>query len=137
MDSDYEKMLDEAMGKMPQKSESVSRFKMPQIASASQGSKTIIQNFIDIANTLRRDPKHVSKYLLKETAMAGVMQGNQLVLNGGVKQEDLQRRLEGYSNEFVFCKSCKNPDTRIVTEGKIDYLVCEACGSKNAVRSLR
>lgn len=133
---DYDKMLEEAVGKIPSKSEFVGRFKMPEISCDTQGNKTVITNFLDIANTLRRDVKHLSKYLFKETALAGSTQGNQLILYGGVRKEDLQKKLENYVNEFVFCKSCKNPDTRIMTEGRVDYLVCEACGSKSAVRSL-
>ncbi|HLC59526.1 MAG TPA: translation initiation factor IF-2 subunit beta [archaeon] len=136
MEFDYEQMLDEALSKVPEKSEYVSRFKMPVFKSSEQGNKTIIHNFIEIVETLMRDPKHLSKYIYKELAMAGNIQGNQLVLYGHKNNEDLQKMLENYVNEFVLCKSCKNPDTKLSTEGRIDYMSCEACGSKMAIRSL-
>jgi len=68
--------------------------------------------------------------------LPGNRQDNHLILYGNIRNEDLQKKLESYINEFIFCKSCKNPDTKIITEGRVDYLSCEACGSKNVVRSL-
>ncbi len=132
----YEKMLEEAMGKLPKKSEAVSRFKMPQVKSSEQGNKTIIQNFSEIVSTLRRGEKHLAKYLFRELALPGTFQDTQLVLHGIVRGADLQKRLESYVNEFVLCKACDNPDTKIVSDGRANYISCDACGSKAAVRSL-
>jgi translation initiation factor 2 subunit 2 len=133
---DYENMLEEAMSKIPKKSNQTSRFKVPEVKHEIQGNKTIIHNFSEITDAIRRDSKHLSKYLCKEVALACSIKGNQLILYGNVRKEDLQRKIESYINEFVFCKSCKNPDTKIVTEGRINYLICEACGAKSSVRNL-
>jgi len=53
MEFDYNKMLEEAMKKVPEKSEFVGRFKTPEIKSEIQGNKTVIQNFSEMDWCLR------------------------------------------------------------------------------------
>jgi translation initiation factor 2 subunit 2 len=40
--------------------------------------------------------------------------------------------LEGY----VICPVCKRPDTRIVKEKRLSFLVCNACGAKSSIKQL-
>ncbi|HEX7482192.1 MAG TPA: translation initiation factor IF-2, partial [Candidatus Bathyarchaeia archaeon] len=44
----------------------------------------------------------------------------------------LQRYLEGY----VICPVCKRPDTKIVKEKRLSFLVCNACGAKSSIKQL-
>jgi translation initiation factor 2 subunit 2 len=99
-----------------------------------QGNKTLIKNFGEILSVLRRSPPHLSKYLLKELATPGNVQGNVLILQRKVSEEILQKKIESYIKEFVFCKVCNKPDTKLVKEGRFYFLKCEACGAKTPIR---
>jgi translation initiation factor 2 subunit 2 len=37
---------------------------------------------------------------------------------------------------FVTCPVCKRPDTKIVKEKRLSFLVCNACGAKSSIKQL-
>lgn len=131
----YEEMLERALEKLPKKVEERKRFEMPRVISEVQGSKTILKNLNEILSILRRDVKHFTKFISKELATAASLEGSYLVFQGRISREILQKKVEEYVKEFVLCKECKQPDTKIVKEGRISFLKCEACGAKYSVRS--
>lgn len=99
-----------------------------------QGNKTLIKNFGEICTTLRREPSHLAKYLFRELATPGNVQGNILVLQTRLSKEIIQSKIDGYTKEFVYCKVCGEPDTKFVKEGRITFIKCEACGAKWVAR---
>jgi translation initiation factor 2 subunit 2 len=133
---DYENLLDKAYEKLPKKLETSERFKMPAVEVEIVGPKTVFKNFIQITTILRREPNHVAKFLFRELAAPGSIQNNTLIFQGKVGKEILQKKIEDYIKEFIYCKECGEPDTKLVKEGRIMYIVCEACGAKHPVRSL-
>ena len=133
---DYNSMLKEAIQKVPKRAEKNSRFKIPQVNSEIEGQKTIVKNFSDITQQLRRDPNHVAKYLFKEFAARGNVQNNVLIIQSKVSRESLQKKLEAYIKEFIYCKTCGEPDTKLEKEDRITFMKCEACGAKHAARSV-
>ena len=135
MEFDYKKMLEEAMKKMPKKVEGKKRFEIPKVLYEIQGNKTLVKNFADILKVLRRDATHLSKFLFRELATPGTIQGNILILQRKVPSHMLQKKIESYVKEFVFCRECGEPDTRIIKD-RIYVLKCEACGAKYPLRSL-
>ncbi|RZN44753.1 translation initiation factor IF-2 subunit beta [archaeon] len=132
---DYEKLLDDARDSLPQNLFEGSRFEMPKIKAFVVGNKTIIKNFREIVNTLRRDENHIMKFLLGEMATSGNIEGSQAVFQGKFTQSFIQDKLQKYADNFVLCMECKKPDTTIVKEGRIYFLRCEACGAKHPLRN--
>lgn len=132
----YEELLKSAMKKLPKKADEKKRFEIPRIVSLIQGNKTIIKNFSEILSTLRRNERHLSKFLFKQLATPGSMEGDALVLQRKVSHSMLQKKLEDYIKEYVFCKICGEPDTTLVKEGRITSMKCEACGARSAVREI-
>ncbi len=132
---DYEKLLDRAEEKLPEKSVAKERFEMPKVRGRIEGNKTTITNFNQIATTLRRDAKHIQKYLLRELAAPGILDGQRLTLGRKISSVLINKKLEKYANEFVICKDCNKPDTKILKEGKIMVLKCTACGAKHPIKS--
>jgi translation initiation factor 2 subunit 2 len=98
--------------------------------------RTIIHNFKEIAETLNRDPQHILKFLTGELATAAIMQETRVIFQGKFPRETVERLLQRYMETFVICPVCKRPDTRIVKEKRLSFLVCEACGAKSSVRHL-
>ena len=68
---DYEKMLEKARKELPESVLKTERFEIPKVKGHIQGNRTIISNFNQIAKTLRREPEHLLKFVLKELAAPG------------------------------------------------------------------
>lgn len=132
----YEEMLKEAIDKMPEGVKAKKRFEIPKVVTITEGNKTIIKNFKEILDTLRRDEKHLSKYFFKQLATPGFVKGNTLILQRRVLKKLLQSKLEDYIKEYVYCKACGNPDTKILKEGRMNFIKCEACGAKQPMRDM-
>lgn len=132
----YEEMLKEAMEKIPKKVKTEDRFKIPEVIYEIQGNKTIIKNFQEFLSVFRRDARHFSKFLFKELATPGYQEGNFLVLQRTISPQILRKKIESYVKEFVYCKQCGEPDTKLVRKDRIYFLICEACGAEYSVRKI-
>jgi translation initiation factor 2 subunit 2 len=131
----YEKMLEEAYGKIKQVENSSARFETPKAEGRFEGRKTIITNFCQIVSYLRRKPEHFQKFILRELAASGQREGDRLVLNIKVPSAKINQKIEAYVKEFVLCKECGKPDTELIREDRISFVHCLACGAKHSVRS--
>jgi len=98
------------------------------------GNRTFIKNFKQICGALRRDEQHLLKFVAKELATAGSMEGEQAVFQGKFDKSLMERILDDYVNGYVICPVCRSPDTKIVKEERFRFLICEACGAKSSVR---
>jgi len=132
----YEELLERALQQTPKITQETSRFQVPKVEVKTAGSQTFVKNIKSIASYLNREPEHLSRYLLKELAAAGAYEDGILTLHGRFSQETIQERLERYVKEFVICRECGKPDTKIEKIGRIPVVVCEACGAKNPARSV-
>lgn len=130
---EYDKMLEQVYKKLPDKAREKSRFKMPSFESFIQGKETIIKNFTNVAGALRRQPNHLLKYLSKELASVGTIDGARLILKGRFREELLNKRLNDYAKTYVLCDECGKPDTQLVTQEKVRFLRCEACGARKPI----
>ncbi|MBI4020118.1 MAG: translation initiation factor IF-2 subunit beta [Candidatus Aenigmarchaeota archaeon] len=130
---DYEQLLKSAMEKIPHREGTGERFEMPRAQAMISGQRTIITNFKDVADKLRRDPKHLQKFLLKELATSGELEPQGLVVLGNFSSDMVNRKLDAYVKAYVLCPECKRPDTRIIKEDVYHFLKCEACGAKHPV----
>ena len=131
----YEKLLEEAYGKIKKTEGQGERFEIPKAEGHFEGKKTIITNFSQIASVFRRNPEHLQKFLLKELAASGQKEGERLILNIKVPSTKINQKIEEYAHEFVICRECKKPDTELIREDRITFIKCLACGAKHSVRS--
>ncbi len=136
MTLDYEKMLDDAYSKLPQETSKHERFEVPRPFCTTFGARTIFQNFKESCGALNRDPVHVLRFLSKELATAGIVDGNRAIFQGKFGTDTFGRLLKRYVDEFITCPVCKRPDTKIVREKRLSFLVCEACGARSSVKSV-
>lgn len=131
----YETLLNRAYEKLP-KVERQERFEIPEPIVTLSGKFTVIQNFVQIANTIRRDPKHMARYFFKELAIPGKLEGNKLILQRAFRKEEIEKTLASYCEEFLYCKECRRPDTKLVKRNKLVFMKCEACGAERSVRKI-
>src|SRR3989344_6195237 len=131
----YEELVDRAYKELPEVKVSSERFEIPRVQSIIQGSKTIIANFARIAQIFRRDVDHLQKYLLRELATPGNLDGPRLVLNRKISSSLINQKIEQYASTFVICKECGKPDTTLNKEDRFTYIKCQACGAKHYINS--
>ena len=134
---DYKELLERARKKMPETVSVRKRFEMPKAVSFIQGSKTIITNINQIANYLNRDINHLLKFLSRELATAGILEGSKAIFTGKFVNNHVNTKIELYVKEFVTCKECGSPDTKMVKEERVDYLNCMACQAKRPVTTIK
>ena len=131
----YEKLLEQVYEKVKKPEGNGERFEIPKAEGHFEGKKTIITNFLAIASYLRREPLHFQKYLLKELAAAGQVEGERLILNSKIPSVKINQKVESYTKEFVLCRECGKPDTELKKEDRLRFINCLACGAKHSVRS--
>ena len=131
----YEDMLSRAKEILPDEAEETSRFTIPNVKGHIEGSKTIINNWSQIADTLRRKPEHMLKFVQKELATPGEIIKASVIFGSKLPASKINEKIKQYSDEFVFCKTCGKPDTKLTKEANVYFIVCQACGAKNSVQS--
>jgi translation initiation factor 2 subunit 2 len=129
----YEELLKRGLSKVPKKSEETDRFSVPKAKTQPDGARTIITNFLELADGLRRDPQHLLKYILKELATKGDLEKGRLTVIGRFTDDHINRKIDGYVKAFVICPECGKPDTKIVKEDRYHFLKCEACGARHSI----
>ena len=131
----YEELLQEAYKKV-KKVKSTGRFEIQEIECHTQGNKTIISNFQQIAAHLRRSPEHLEKFLEKELAAQGKQEKDRLILIRKIPQKKIQEIIKIYVEKYVLCKECGKPDTEIQKEGNFTFVRCLACGAKHSISKI-
>ena len=132
----YEELLKRARSQIPEVFSKHKRLELPRLRHSTIGMRTIIFNFKEVADTLNRDPMHLLKYLSGELATAATVQESRAIFQGKFSQDTLERLIQRYIESFVACPVCKLPDTRIVKEKRLSFLVCDACGAKSSIQQL-
>ena len=135
MKFDYAKLLKEGKAKLPEVKKTTERFEIPKVTGHIQGNKTVISNFTQICATLRRENAQIIKYLQRELATPASLDGQRLVLGRKISSAIINDKISKYAKEFVLCKECGKPDTKIIKEERISSLKCMACGAKHPIRA--
>ena len=133
--TNYESLLKRAMKIIPKNVFEHSRFTIPSALIYREGNKTVVPNFKEISDILRREPEYILKYLLGELATRGQIRKKQgvAVFKGRFQKDTLNNLLKKFTEKFIRCANCRRPDTHVIKEGRFIYLVCEACGSKRSI----
>jgi translation initiation factor 2 subunit 2 len=133
MEKDYRTLLDRAYSQLPEQVTSYERWTVPRPDVRIVGRRTVIMNFKEIADELRRDPEHLLKFLSGEMATLANFDGTRAVFQGRFRTDSIRNLFEVYTNRYVVCPVCKRPDTRIVRDRRLWFLQCEACGARSSI----
>ncbi|MCS7096652.1 MAG: translation initiation factor IF-2 subunit beta [Candidatus Bathyarchaeota archaeon] len=136
MTLEYEDLLRRARSQLPEITSKRERLEIPKLQCTIVGMRTMIHNFTDVAEVLNRDPQHLLKFLSGELATATVLQESRAIFQGKFPRETLEKLIQRYMETFVTCPVCKRPDTKIIKEKRLSFLVCEACGARSSVKSI-
>lgn len=133
---DYDKLLDAAYSELPEKKIEVARFEVDKVRGHLEGNKTIISNFNQIADSLHRPRAHMLKYILKELATPGELKKSGVIFGTKIPASKINEKVTKYVEEYVLCKECKKPDTKIQKESNFLFMKCMACGARHSVKSI-
>jgi translation initiation factor 2 subunit 2 len=134
---DYEALLDRAIANLPDKETTDARFVIPELKIMLEGKTTIVDNFLNIADVLNREPDHLMKYLTREMGTAGKIEGMRAIFQGRFSKDQIQSNIDAYVEEFVMCSECSRPDTQLVKMERVLVLKCSACGAHRPVKKRR
>jgi len=110
------------------------RFEIPKVEGQVSGKNTIITNITAIASYLRRPVNQLAKYLQKELAVSGKIEGDRLILKTKLSSARVNDKIQEFAKEFVICNECGKPDTEIISEKHIKIKHCLACGAKSPIK---
>ena len=136
MEYNYDELLKRACSQMPEVSLKRERLELPRLMVNIIGMRTIISNFNEVADVLDRDPQHILKFLTREMATAATYHESRAIFQGKFHRDSFERLLQRYMESFVLCPVCKRPDTKLVRERRLSFLVCSAYGAKSSVKHL-
>lgn len=136
MGYNYEELLKRARSQFPDVGVKSERLEIPRLHYARIGMRTVIYNFKEVADALDRDPQHMLKFLTGEMATAATVQGSRVIFQGKFSEDTFVRLIQRYLEAYVVCPVCKRPDTKIVKEKRLSFLVCQACGAKSSIKQL-
>ncbi len=130
----YNLLLDRLYSQLPQK-RSLRAYDIPTLEIEHIGDHTIITNFRHICDRLRREPRIMMRFFLKELAMPGTVdeRGN-LVIYRRVASHTLNTLYQKFLAAYVRCPTCGSYDTELVRKGKVWYIKCLACGAETFVK---
>ena len=134
--SNYEELLKRAREQMPEKVFEKSRFEPPKPDVVIEGNRSFFKNWHQIVSALNRDENHLLKFLTKELATSANIEGQRAVFAGKHFRVTMIDLLNRYMKEYVICPECGKPDTNLLKEDRINFLVCEACGARTSVKSV-
>ena len=133
--TEYEHLLKRIQDKLSDtKKQEKARFELPRVDVMWEGQKTFLRNFAELPKVLRREPDKVLQYLAKEFAVPAERMGDKAMFIGKRDPDDFTRLFQIYVKDYVECPTCRSPDTKVIKENRISFLICEACGAKSTMK---
>ena len=136
MRMEYQEMLARARKRMPESVLEKARFEVMKVRGHFQGNRTCIANFYQIASSFNREPQHLFKYILRELATPGELRKPEALIGAKIGASRINEKIWKYANEFVLCRDCGKPDTKLTNDSHGASLKCMACGAKHPVKGV-
>jgi translation initiation factor 2 subunit 2 len=136
---DYELLLKRVRENLPTDINKGERFDVTKYKADSfiEGNRSFVKNISAIADYLNRDVNHLIKFLGKELATSGSLEGTRGIFIGKFRKNIFDEKLEVYVNTFVKCKQCGSPDTKIETQDRVNIMKCMACQAKRPLPKIK
>ncbi len=130
----YDYLLHRALEKLP-KRDAAKAYDIPQLEIEYEGDHTFVKNLSFVSERLRRDPRIIMRFLLKELGAPGALRpDNNMVIYKRISEKSIQDLYTRFLETYIKCPTCKSYDTELVREGKKWYIRCLACGAITYVR---
>lgn len=112
------------------------RYKMPKLTTVFRGNKTVLTNIERVAAALRRPSTYICKHFAYELgACYHFDKKNNIHTLNGLHCDRLTELLRQFTETFVVCAKCENPETTLKARGGHLVQDCTACGHLRDVNS--
>ena len=128
----YEDMIKNAREKIPEPEKAKDRFQVPDVSGRIEGGRTVVTNFFEVADTLRRPPSHLLKFLNRTLATSGKIEGKHAEFKRRLRPKQINEKISDYEEKFVTCPSCGKADTTMSKDGSSYTVKCQACGHEHS-----
>ncbi len=128
-------MLKRGRENLPETTSGSGRFSVPKIKGHLQGNKTIVSNLGEIAKIQGRKIELLAKYIEKKLATKALVEGTFVIFNTKLSASKINIRVQEFTDQFVICKECGKPETKLSKDTGVYFIKCQACGAKYSVKS--
>lgn len=70
-------------------------------------------------------------------AQGSVDGAGRLVIRGRFQPKQIENVVRHYITEYVTCRTCRSPETRLAKENRLFFLCCDLCHSRRTVSAIR
>lgn len=133
----YAELLKKAKKELPEPTSSGERWEIPRVDLMTEGRSTVVRNFDEILQKVRREASHLTTFMLRELGTAGDYSNGRLTIQGTPQAKNVQDRLNEYCRTYVVCSECGRPDTHLEKDERTTILKCEACGAHKPIAARR
>lgn len=111
------------------------KIKLTRIMFEKRDKKTYIDNFQEVCASMNCDQNELKKYISREIQMdTSIKENGSLKIDGMVRsKESIETIIKDYIINNIMCKACKSCKTRRIKEGRVMYLECLTCRSKQTL----
>ena len=110
----------------------------PPHVTRSGTKKTLWANFPEMCKAMARSTDHVLQFVFAELGTTGSVDGaGRLVIRGRFQPKQIEKVVRHYITDYVSCRTCRSPETQLVKENRLQFLVCDTCGSRRTVSSIK
>lgn len=112
---------------------------IPLVKVARDGvMKTAWMNFLVVCQALNRDEQHVREFFCAELSTTTTLDGNEnLILSIRCNDNQIQKILNRYINEYVVCPTCKDYSTTLKKVAGIHTIECQSCGASKSIGKIK
>ena len=97
-------------------------------------TKTYINNFTKICNFLNREPTLFLNFIKTELDSDVSLNGSVLSIKMKCEQKKINSLYRKFIEQFVICNSCKQNNTIIEINNKLNILKCLSCLSEKTIQ---
>ncbi|CAF3474565.1 unnamed protein product [Rotaria socialis] len=112
---------------------------LPPLQLARVGTRrTALLNFGSICTILKRQEKQLHDFFLVELGTtANIDSKHALIIRGRFQTKQLEHVLRSFISEYVFCKTCRSPNTLLRRSDGLTMINCNDCNSQYSVSTIR
>jgi translation initiation factor 5 len=114
------------------------RYQMPAVIVKHEKGKTVFENLLEIASSLKRKPELILKFVGQQIGAGTFRKNQKFLINGCHTAKSLQTVVHLLVTKLVLCYTCGNPDTNLsVSKGKKMFLSCSCCGNVETIVNVK
>jgi translation initiation factor 2 beta subunit (eIF-2beta)/eIF-5 len=115
------------------KTDSGYRYKRPLITLAPSKEFMCLTNIGQISDALGRPIELLTRYLAVKIGTSITNKKGKYMIKCNTSLSEFEKMIDEFTQHFVLCKECKNPETDVESEKSSISLRCKACGSVSVI----